>query len=159
VVVWNLNEGDVTSTPAWLGVDLSPYIITQPQPQYKAPGDTAVFSVTAGYDKDVTVAYQWYFGDSTLGTSSRILDVTSATLSISGLVPSDAEFYSVKVSNVYGSVTSNTAELTVGSTTQATGSPIDVVSPGLGIHYKESVSWILDEKTRLSVGVKKNITL
>ncbi len=82
-----------------------PFIVTQPADQTVFAGDTATFNVTASGAG--TLGYQWFFG------STAISGATSATLSIPNAQPANAGSYSVTVTNSLGSVTSNTATLTV----------------------------------------------
>lgn len=74
-------------------------------------GESVVFWVTvAGLDP---LAYQWQFDGADLQDGDRISGSSTSTLRISPVVPADAGTYTVIVSNVHGSVTSNPAELAV----------------------------------------------
>jgi DNA/RNA endonuclease G (NUC1) len=85
----------------------APRIITQPAAQAVSLGGTATFSVAATGDAPLT--YQWSFnGDDIAGA-------TSATLSITNAQAASVGDYAVAVTNALGSVTSNTAALTLGS--------------------------------------------
>lgn len=82
-----------------------PVITTQPQSQVATVGGTVQFTVTATGRPAVT--YQWALN------GSAISGATSDTLSVSGITAAHAGDYTVTVSNVLGSVTSNRAGLVV----------------------------------------------
>ena len=82
-----------------------PGIITQPQSVTVTAGSNAQFSVVAG--GTVPLAYQWWFGNST------IPGATSPSLVISNAQPANGGNYSVVVTNTAGSVTSSVVALTV----------------------------------------------
>ncbi len=82
-----------------------PVIETQPSNQTVEVGRTAKFSVTAS--GQLPLSYQWRF----YGTN--LADQTSASLVLTGVATNQAGPYSVVVTNVYGSVTSSVATLTV----------------------------------------------
>lgn len=81
-----------------------PSITRQPANTSATVGNSFTFSVSA--DGGGTLVYQWYFNDSAIsGATSSTYSKTAAT--------SDQGNYSVKVTNLIGSVTSNSASLTV----------------------------------------------
>jgi len=89
-------------------LSLLPLVITsQPFDQAVAPGQVANFEVAAF--SGVPLAYQWYYGGSNLiaGATNFAFTVTNVQFNLLG-------FYSVQVSNVYGSVSSTTARLDFG---------------------------------------------
>jgi hypothetical protein len=77
----------------------TPLINDQPASQYRQPGDTAVFSVTAVGPPGATLAYQWYHGDQliTSGPAGHFNGVESSTLKIIGVGAADAGTYRVRV--------------------------------------------------------------
>ncbi|HRZ57955.1 MAG TPA: FG-GAP-like repeat-containing protein, partial [Candidatus Paceibacterota bacterium] len=88
-----------------------PSLISPPKDQTVFAGESVVFWVTvAGLDP---LAYQWQFDGADLQDGDRISGSSTSTLRISPVVPADAGTYTVIVSNVHGSVTSNPAELAV----------------------------------------------
>jgi hypothetical protein len=86
-----------------------PAIQTQPQSQTVTAGDSVQFSVTASGHPAMT--YQWYFNGAAIGGA------TGDTYSLSNAQPGNVGGYTVVVSNVMGSVTSNQATLTVNAVT------------------------------------------
>lgn len=104
VVVAN-SQGTLTSNGATLSVLYTPVITTQPASQTVGQGANVTFSVAANGNPAPT--YQWQFN----GTD--IAGATAATYTISSVGTGDAGSYAVAVTNSQGSVTSNTATLTV----------------------------------------------
>ncbi len=84
----------------------APGITSQPQSESVALGDSAVFSVIA--TGSPSLYYQWFFN-----TNSPLGNATNSVLTLNNVQPGDAGNYSVLVSNVAGSVTSDYATLTV----------------------------------------------
>ncbi len=99
-------DGTVT-TLATLGN--VPTINSQPVSQSITSGSGASFSVTASGEGNLT--YQWQ------KNGANISGATSASYSIAAAGSADAGNYAVVVTNSWGSVTSNTASLTVSSPT------------------------------------------
>jgi hypothetical protein len=97
----------VTSSPATLTVNpIKPAITTQPVSQNVTVGQPATFTVTATGTGPLT--YQWYLnGVAISGATSSTYTTPSTTSSNNGAV------YTVTVSNSAGSVTSNSATLTI----------------------------------------------
>jgi C1A family cysteine protease len=104
VLVTNL-YGSVLSSNALLTVLVPPTIITQPTNQTVYVGGTASFSVTAGGTPPLS--YQWSFD------ATNILGATNATLVLTNVLLSQSGSYAVLVTNLYGSVLSSNATLTV----------------------------------------------
>ncbi|NOS69071.1 MAG: hypothetical protein HOP33_03990 [Verrucomicrobia bacterium] len=105
VVVTN-TYGSVTSAVASLVVYLPnspPIIVTQPTSQFAQVGTNATFAVTAA--GPTPLSYQWRFNGSPL--TSR----TNTSLSVTNVQLTNAGGYSVVVTNTYGSVTSEVAQL------------------------------------------------
>ena len=100
--------GTVTSAgmqlpPAWR----RPLLLLQPQGQSVLCGDPATFQVTAKSPAQFPLSYQWQFGGTNLpGATNPVLSLASTTGDSAGN-------YTVVVSNVNGSVTSQVAVLTV----------------------------------------------
>jgi pectin methylesterase-like acyl-CoA thioesterase len=98
----------VTDVTNWFGgwlPQLSPYVSSQPTNLVVGLGQPATFTVTG---QGVPMpGCQW------LKNGSPIVDATNATLTIASAGDGDAATYSVIVSNVAGSVTSDSATLTV----------------------------------------------
>ena len=102
----NLYVADTSNHTVRVGLlAIAPAIQTQPQSQTVTAGSAVQFSVTASGHPAMT--YQWYFnGTAISGATGNIYSLSSAQ---SG----NAGDYTVVVSNVMGSVTSNQATLTV----------------------------------------------
>ena len=83
----------------------APVITTQPYWQGVIAGQTATFSVKASGD---TLSYQWYKNGSAISGANDSLYITPATV-----LADNGSLYSVKVSNSYGSDSSNSAKLLV----------------------------------------------
>lgn len=86
-------------------VNAAPVITTQPQSQSVNVGANVVFTVVATGTPNPT--YQWNKG------GAAISGATNTTLSLTSVQTSDAGGYTVTVTNSLGSVTSNSATLTV----------------------------------------------
>lgn len=112
VVVSN-GGGNVTSVPVVLTVSDVPVdppavITTQPASQSVAFGTPVTFTVGATGN---ALLYQWYKDGNPIGGA------TGPTYALAAAQPSDAGSYQVKITNDGGTVPSNTATLTVLSTT------------------------------------------
>jgi hypothetical protein len=106
----NLYVADTNNHTVRLGLlSQAPSIQTQPQSQTVSAGSSVQFSVTASGRP--AVSYQWNFN----GTA--INGATSSSYSLSNTQSGSAGNYTVIVSNVMGSVTSNQAALTVNAVT------------------------------------------
>jgi hypothetical protein len=90
-----------------------PVIATQPANQTAASSSNATFTVTAS--GTAPLAYQWFYASA--GATNLIGGATNATCSLIGVWANNAGSYSVVVTNVYGSVTSSVATLTVNKST------------------------------------------
>ena len=83
----------------------SPVVVNHPVSKAVIERDNAVFSVTAS--GTAPFSYQWLKnGNTIVGATSDIFKITNTSLT-------DAANYSVKVTNTFGTVTSNVATLTV----------------------------------------------
>jgi uncharacterized repeat protein (TIGR03803 family) len=108
-VVASDGVGSVTSSPALLTVTTagSPPTITQNPQNYTAiAGNSASFTNAA--TGTGTLFYQWYFN-----TNTPVSGGTSPILILTSLSSTQAGYYSVIVTNLYGSATSSAALLTV----------------------------------------------
>ena len=106
----NLYVADTDNHTVRVGLmSIMPAIQTQPQSQTVSAGSSVQFSVTASGRP--AVSYQWNFN----GTA--INGATSSSYSLSNTQSGSAGNYTVIVSNVMGSVTSNQAALTVNAVT------------------------------------------
>ena len=103
-------DGSVTSSNAILSVTTPLSWIGGPSSLTLVQGAAASFSVTNGGNY---LAYRWYTNGVPLNNGSRIGGVTTSNLTISGVLPSDANNYYVVVTNLFGSITSPPASLTV----------------------------------------------
>jgi hypothetical protein len=121
VVVSNA-AGSVTSTAATLTVQAAtsaPSITTQPQSQTVTAGQTATFSVVAS--GTAPLSYQWQKNAANIAGASSSMYTTPMT------APGDNNsLFRVVVSNSAGSLTSNTATLTVNSGSST--SSVDVIT-------------------------------
>ena len=107
VVVANL-IGRATSAPAALTIQASaPFIETQPVSTNLFIGDRVTFSAP-GFGSDPRV-YQWFFN------SNPIAGATNSFLTRTDLQLTNAGSYRVSISNIYGSVISSSAVLSVGN--------------------------------------------
>ncbi len=89
-----------------LGFAAPPAITQQPLTQAVLTGKTVSYSVTASGAGPLS--YQWYFN-----TNSVLPGATGATLTLDAVTTANAGVYMVVVTNAYGSVTSDSATLTV----------------------------------------------
>jgi hypothetical protein len=96
-----------------LQLPTTPLITSQPTNFATVVGNTASFSV--GATGSLPLSYQWALN------GTNILGATSATYVISNSFPTNSGFYSVTITNEYGSTNSAPAALTV--------NPVPLVSP------------------------------
>ncbi len=89
-----------------------PQIVTEPQDQIAAYGASVTFSVSATGNN--SLSYQWFRNGQPLSNNARCQGATTAMLTISNLVATDAGNYTVVVGNALGSVLSADATLTTG---------------------------------------------
>jgi hypothetical protein len=132
-VIASNGAGLVTSSNAVLTVNVAPFISLEPQSQSNGVGNSVTFTAAASGDQPLS--YQWQFG------SINIAHATNASLTLSNIQSTNAGTYRLVVTNLYGSVTSSNAVLTVPTSTlmvvnsSATGSgsvdvPVQLVSAG-----------------------------
>src|SRR6266550_5568836 len=106
------STGNVTSNAATLTVStaaVAPSITTQPASQTVTVGQTATFTVVA--TGTAPLSYQWMKGGTTISGATSSSYTTPATTSAD-----NGSQFSVMVSNIAGSATSNAATLTVNPT-------------------------------------------
>ncbi len=135
VVVTN-SFSAVTSSPAFLALNLPPTITTQPQSQTAPAGANVSFNVTASGVG--TLSYQWRFG------STNLPGATNSILSLYSIQSSNMGNYTAFVSNTNGTVASSNATLTITNPLcfnaptglvawwQAEGTPADSISGSAG---------------------------
>lgn len=99
-IVFNEVRVDVISAAT------APAITTQPLDQSVFAGQSATFTVVAG--GSAPLSYQWY-----LDSTTPLANATNAILTITNAQLTDIGGYSVFVTNAFGSIASETAELTV----------------------------------------------
>ena len=109
--------GQVTSSNATLTVDVPPGITAQPQSLSVSAGSNATFTVTATGTLPLT--YQWRFNGTNLASE------TASAYTRDNAQTTDAGSYSVVVSNIAGTATSDDAVLSV---TQPAPPQIDSIS-------------------------------
>ena len=98
----------------------SPFIFSQPANQIVSVGSTATFSVAAG--GTFPLSYRWRFN------GSPLTDATNATVTLTNVGTNQAGAYAVTVTNLYGSVISSNAVLTVNPVPPCTTPPSGLVS-------------------------------
>ena len=98
--------GSVTSSPALLSILTTPVMTLQPQDVVVTNGDPVSF--TAAAVGAGVLNYQWYFQTNTVLTGA-----TSTSLMFTNAIASVAGYYSVRVTNTFGSVTSTYALLSI----------------------------------------------
>ncbi len=148
VVVTN-SYGSATSAVATLSIIQPPNITRQPVSLVRAPGSSAVFTVSA--KGSTPMYYQWYMGTT---NGVPLVGQTNAALSITNIQSADFANYTALVSNGSGAVASAQASLvlaqspTISSvsfnlTTFTLGFPTEA-GPNYKVEYKHHVddpSW------------------
>ena len=94
-----------------VAVSSAPQIITQPSGQNVQPGATVSFGVAAA--GAAPLAYQWMRNGRATPGGGNFSGATSPTLTVSNVTATDAGYYSVVVTNSFGSTTSAVAALSV----------------------------------------------
>jgi pectate lyase len=118
VIVSN-NVNSVVSTQALLTVIVPPSITTDPTNLSVLAGSNATFYATAAGTSPLS--YQWFFN-----TNTPLANATNATLLITNAQSANEGGYSLRVTNVAGSITSIVATLTVNSKPSITNQPQDL---------------------------------
>jgi hypothetical protein len=106
------SQPPVSSPAVILAVYDQARIVTQPVGGLiRLAGSNVSFSVTAAGSAPLT--YQWRLNSGNLANNARISGANGTNLSITALVATDTGSYDVVVSNIYSSVTSQVATLSV----------------------------------------------
>lgn len=95
------------SSNAVLEVTPAPVIVSGPENQTAEAGATATFEIMV--DSSASLSYQWFFED-----TNMIPGATNDSLSVTNVEIPELGTYSVQVSNIYGTVGSSDAVLTLG---------------------------------------------
>ena len=140
-----------------------PSVGEDPQDQTVLAGQDASFHVLAA--GTAPLAYQWYFNTNTL-----LDDATNSMLTITNVQTTNAGFYSVVITNAYGSVTSAVAALTVNlpvAPSIITQPQDQTVSPGADVSFSVvaggsepfSYQWYFNTNTPLPNGTGDTLTI
>ncbi len=125
MVVISNSLGVVTSSPAALcTVIFAPVIVSNPQPATVYVGDPANFSVTT---LGPTNRFQWYSNSVNTAIGTPLAGKTNSTYSFTSITNSNARYYSVVITNIFGRATSSPALLTVSSLPYITLQPLDTM--------------------------------
>jgi hypothetical protein len=114
--------GAATSSVATLTVVLPPAITVQPASRTNLAGTAATFSVAASGTPPLI--YSWYFN-----TTNLLQTGANNSLTLNSVTTGDAGAYFVVVSNLYASVTSSPATLTVVLPPVITSQPVSQTNP------------------------------
>jgi len=98
-----------------------PTITSQPSDQRIIEGGTATFSVTAS--GALPLSYQWNFN------GTNLVGATNAILTLTNVQPSQTGNYTVLVTNMFGSILSSNAMLTVGISPTIATQPAGLTVP------------------------------
>jgi hypothetical protein len=144
----------VTSAPAALSLQSTPFIFGQPASQAVNVGQSTGFSVAAG---GVTpLSYQWYFN------GAPVANATGTTLAVPATKFGSEGSYTVVVNNSLGSVTSSNAVLTVSETTkptlEVTYPPGNITTNSSSITLRGTASDVLDV-TSVQLLVNSNLQI
>jgi hypothetical protein len=119
--------GSVTSSNAVLMVvGLSPTISIQPTDQTVIAGNLATFTAVA--DGTGPLSYQWIKDDSFLADDSNVSGSGTTNLTLASVQASDAGTYILMVTNLYGTVMSSNAVLTVLVPPTITAQPTNIIA-------------------------------
>ena len=115
------------------------FIIVQPQSQTNNAGAAVTLLVTA--IGSAQISYQWQKNGTDLVDGGSVSGATNSTLTITSISDSDAASYCVVLTNLYGSVTTSNAVLTVITQPGITAQPTNVlVLPGVNATFGVSLS-------------------
>ncbi|HEX4263993.1 MAG TPA: chitobiase/beta-hexosaminidase C-terminal domain-containing protein [Verrucomicrobiae bacterium] len=93
------------------GAPTAPTITSQPQPQSLIVGQTGGFIAAASGTRPLF--YQWRFNGTNLLDKAEISGSLTSALTLSNLTPDEAGNYTLVVTNIYGSITSAPAALSL----------------------------------------------
>ncbi|MGN6645782.1 MAG: immunoglobulin domain-containing protein, partial [Cytophaga sp.] len=129
----------VTSNTANLAVGSVATITSQPSDKTACIGSTVTLSIVVS---GTGISYQWQKNGVDLVNDSRISGVTTASLSISNIVASDADTYTCKTGNTCsGFIVSSTATITVNTLPVINTQPSNVsVCTGTPANFSVSAS-------------------
>jgi subtilase family serine protease len=110
-LVANNSFGSTTSSVATLTVTFPPSFATQPTNQTVLTGGNAQFSasVTGGSP----ISYRWRQNGTNLANGGTVSGATSNVLTLTSVIAANGGSYALVATNVYGSITSSAATLTV----------------------------------------------
>ncbi|HVM59924.1 MAG TPA: immunoglobulin domain-containing protein [Verrucomicrobiae bacterium] len=157
VLTWNKTNWLVTSY-----APTGPIIVTSPQSQTVAAGQSASFTVVAS--GSAPLFYQWYFNSTT-----PISNATSASLTVTNVQSGNVGSYSVVVSNGVNAATSSAAALTIQSSATPpvasfTATPTSGLAP-LAVNFTDnstgsitSSAWTFGDGGTASFAAPTNIT-
>jgi Leucine-rich repeat (LRR) protein len=121
VVITNVG-GSVTSSPAFLTVNVPPSLTTTPQSQTVIAGSNVTMNVSAS--GTLPISYQWQLFGTNLFNGGNISGATSPNLTIFAAQTNNAGPYTVMINNAAGSLTSAPpAQLTVNVPPSITSQP------------------------------------
>ncbi len=104
--------GVAVSRPATLNVMPGEIVVSsQPVSRTNNAGTTATFNVSVRGKPPLS--YQWFKGDAGLSDSEAISGAQTPTLTLRNVIFADGGEYSVRITNAFGSVTSQVATLSV----------------------------------------------
>jgi len=109
--------GTVTSNVATLTISTAPAITSQPASITQCAGTNATFTVTA---TGTGLTYQWRKG------GVIIAGAVNPSYTINNIAPADAGIFDVVITGTCGTITSNTATLTVNTAPAITGQPVSL---------------------------------
>ncbi len=112
--------GTVTSNAAALTVNQAPSISTQPVSTTECVGNNVTFDVTA--TGTGTLTYQWQLD------GVNISGATGSSYAISGVTAGDAGNYTCVVTDGCGTISSNTATLTINQNTTISTQPVSLTA-------------------------------
>jgi hypothetical protein len=119
-----VTSANVELPPVWR----QPFILTQPQSQAILCNDPATFPVSVGGTQPLS--YQWQFN------GTNIADATNSVLTLANVIGDNAGEYTVVVTNLNGSATSQVAVLTVIGQPPLITSPLTAVGKqGVAFSY------------------------
>jgi len=112
--------------PSYWAFGLPPTILTAPQDTNVSSGNNVTFTSTAtnnstAYGANTSLDFYWYRNGTTLVASQNAIGlVATANLTLNSVGSGDAGSYTLVASNLWGSVTSTPAVLTIGSSLSVT---------------------------------------